>query len=222
MIWGACVAAGAKAYDLFGSGAKAESMAIHVAQKLLESFRFQNSTTNCVDITDLDEQSSTKQMLTHFLLRGGTIHCLRMATKYAPVAFDDINSVLSEEPPDVPARPVSCAAELARKMGASEKHAVMAAGLAGGIGLNGGACGALGAAIWISSLNSIEGDGNKIDFKNPEAMEILDRFAQSTEYEFECSKIGGRIFENVQDHADYLRSGGCSNVLESLANDERM
>jgi hypothetical protein len=38
---------------------------------------------------------------------------------------------------------------IARKMGESDMHAVMASGFAGGIGLCGGACGALGAA-WIS------------------------------------------------------------------------
>ena len=38
-------------------------------------------------------------------------------------------------------------------MGVSEMHTVMAAGLAGGIGLSGGACGALGAAIWINGMN---------------------------------------------------------------------
>ena len=37
-------------------------------------------------------------------------------------------------------------------MGESDIHAVMASGLAGGIGLCGGACGALGAAIWILGM----------------------------------------------------------------------
>ena len=43
-------------------------------------------------------------------------------------------------------------AMVVKKIGASKIHAIMAAGLAGGIGFGGGACGALGTAIWIDSL----------------------------------------------------------------------
>ena len=39
----------------------------------------------------------------------------------------------------------------------------MAAGLAGGIGLSGGACGALGAAIWILGMNHNIKEGKKLD-----------------------------------------------------------
>jgi hypothetical protein len=107
---------------------------------------------------------------------------------------------------------------LAQKMGASEMHTVMAAGFAGGIGLSGGACGALGAAIWIDGMNnSKEGDRN-LDFsKNPIALATIDRYLESADYEFECSKIVGRRFENVADHAGYLRAGGCSKIIEALA-----
>jgi hypothetical protein len=50
-------------------------------------------------------------------------------------------------PVEAPAQPVSCAALLAHKMGLSDLQATMAAGFAGGIGLSGGACGALGVAM---------------------------------------------------------------------------
>ncbi len=103
---------------------------------------------------------------------------------------------------------------LAQKMGASDMHTVMAAGFAGGIGLSGGACGALGAAIWIIGMKERVG---KIDFKNPIAVDAIDRFVKCTDSEFECSKIVGRRFENVGDHAGYLRDGGCSEIIEVLA-----
>jgi hypothetical protein len=70
-----------------------------------------------------------------------------MAARYAPVALREIDAALSDPTVEAPHGPLSCAAVLARKMGAVDQHAVMAAGLAGGIGLSGGACGALGAAV---------------------------------------------------------------------------
>jgi len=87
----------------------------------------------------------------------------------------------------------------------------------GGIGLCGGACGALGAAIWIIGMNSSKEGVGKIDFKNPRALDAIDRFLKCTDFEFECSEIVGRRFENIDDHAGYLRDGGCSKIIEVLA-----
>jgi hypothetical protein len=219
MIWGAALAAGAQAFRLHGPGAKAETAAIMAAQQLVEAFRASNKseTIDCVDITDLDKTSSVKDMVMFFLVKGGTIGCFRMAARYAPVAFDQINTVFSETDFQVPPLPVSCAAVLAQKMGASELQMVMASGFAGGIGLSGGACGALGAAIWLTNMDSIiEGD-TKLDFNNPKASELVDRFIENADYEFECSQIVGHKFENINDHAAYIANGGCSEIIEVLA-----
>lgn len=217
MIWGAIVAAGAQAYQLHGPGPKAETEAVNAAQKIVESFRTQNNHINCLEITELDKSSSTMDMIVYFLIKGGTIGCLRRAAKYAPAAFSEINTALSEESEDVPSPPVSCSAMLAQKMGLSEMHTIMVAGLAGGIGLCGGACGALGAAIWIMTMNSSKKGKGKIDFKDPRALEMIDRFLKCTDYKFECSEIVGRKFENINDHAAYLRDGGCSEIIDLLA-----
>ena len=48
-------------------------------------------------------------------------------------------------------------------------------------------------------------------------LEIIERFIKCTDYKFECSEIVGRKFENVHDHADYLRNGGCSEIINVLA-----
>jgi hypothetical protein len=217
MIWGATLAAGAQAYRVHGPGPRAEASAIMAAQRLVESFRSLNSCINCLEITDIDKSSSNLQMITYFLLKGGSIGCFRMAAKYAPEAFSSINAALSDDSIEAPTPPVSCAALLARKMGLSDRHTVMAAGLAGGIGLCGGACGALGAAIWISTMNSAKKGDGKIDYRSPRAMDLIESFLECTNYEFECSAIVGRKFENISDHADYLRDGGCSNIIEVLA-----
>ncbi|MFC2068296.1 C-GCAxxG-C-C family (seleno)protein [Chloroflexota bacterium] len=102
-------------------------------------------------------------------------------------------------------------------MGVSDMHRVMAAGFAGGIGLSGGACGALGATIWINEMNSRkEGDGLKVSYSR--ASDTIDRFLKSSaDFKFECSEIVGRKFENISDHAGYLRDGGCSEIIKVLA-----
>ena len=215
MIWGATLAAGAQAYRLFGPGPQAETQAIRAAQKLVGSFHASKNTINCFEITDNRMQTSTQ--ILKFLLKGGPIGCFRMAARYAPEALSDINAAFSETHFEPPSPPVSCSALLAKKLGVSDMHVVMAAGLAGGIGLCGGACGALGAAIWITGINSIKEDNGKIDFKNPKALDVIEKFIKCTNYSFECSKIVGRRFENIVDHADYLKEGGCSKIIEVLA-----
>ncbi len=224
MLWGATLAAGAEAYRRYGAGPKAEAAAVRAAQRLVESFRDLNKNINCLEITDIDRTSSTMKMITYFLIKGGTIGCFRRAAQYAPVAYKEINTALSETPAkEESCQPASCAAMLAKKMGLSDKHTVMAAGLAGGIGLSGGACGALGAAVWIMGIKVIEERGvdNLWSDKeyNKKLNNLIDRFLKKSGYTFECDEIVGRKFETVEDHADHLRAGGCAEILDELAQD---
>jgi len=151
-----------------------------------------------------------------YLVKGGPIRCFSMTAGYASAAFREINATLSEKPGEALSCPLSCTAVLAQKMGLSEMQTVMAAGLAGGIGLSGGGCGALGAAIWITSLHDGK-DGSGFAYNNPKASAVIERFLESSDYEFECSKITGRKFENVADHARFLQGGGCTEIIEALA-----
>jgi len=225
MLWGAALAAGAQAYRLFGPGPQAETAAIVAAQRLVESFRARNKYIDCSDIAEMDWKTSSKllrlKQTSKFFLRGGPIGCFRMAARYASVAFDEINTSLSEGHIEAPATPASCAAMLARKMGASDMHMAMAAGFAGGIGLSGGACGALGAALWVIAMNCLEeGAGDNVwkskAFQS-KAGDTIDRFLRSADFKFECSEIVGRRFESIGDHSGYLCDGGCSKIIEVLA-----
>jgi hypothetical protein len=155
MIWGATLAAGAEAHRRFGAGPQAEVMATLAAARVASSFRAQNGATDCQDITGLNIKSTPLQMTVYFLLKGGTISCFRVSGRYAPLALAEIEAAFADARIKPPAAPVSCAAALARRLGASEPHAIMAAGLAGGIGLSGGGCGALGAAIWLGGVNTL-------------------------------------------------------------------
>ena len=89
--------------------------------------------------------------------------------------------------------------------------------LAGGIGLSGGACGALGAAIWLIGLKSSEAGDGKISFNDPAASAVIEKFLESSDHEFECAKIVGRKFEDAADHAAYVGAGGCAKIIEALA-----
>ncbi len=221
MLWGAALAAGAQAYRLHGPGPQAETEAVRVSQRMVESFRSRNKQINCFEITEMNwKGASSRQLMSRvlkFFLKGGPIVCFSMSAHYARTASSEIARLNSSTPGEAPGSPASCAAILARKMGASDLHAVMAAGLAGGIGLSGGACGALGAAVWIIGMDSGTGETNGIGYDNPNAQAAVERFLESSDYEFECSRIVGRKFESVASHADYLRSGGCSKIIEALA-----
>jgi hypothetical protein len=225
MIWGATLAAGAQAYRLLGPGPQAETATIIAAQRIVDSFRARYKHINCFEITEVDFKPSSKrrlllQIFKFFIKKGGPIGCFSMAAGYAPVAFSEINDAFYEDHIEAPSPPVSCAALLAQKMGVSDMHTVMAAGFAGGVGLSGGACGALGAAIWITGMKCLE-EGVDDNIWNSEvfqskAEDTIDRFMNSADFEFECSEIVGRRFENIDDHASYLRDGGCSRIIEAL------
>ncbi len=221
MVWGAALAAGARAYQLLGPGPQAEAEALAASQKLVAAFRARHKSINCGDITEVEMQGSSRgrmlmQVAKFMFTKGGPLACFSMAAGFAKVAQREINTAYAEKPAaTAPATAISCASVLVRKLGATDAQAVMAAGLAGGIGLSGGACGALGAAIWMLSLRNPQAPSAALSF--PAAQAALERFLQSTDYEFECAKIVGRTFENVADHAAYVAGGGCAKVIEALA-----
>jgi len=110
MLWGAALAAGAQAHRIFGSGPKAQTAALLASQKTLESFRTRTKNEiNCLEITDMNFQGDNvgRQVL-KFLFKGGPINCFSMAAKYAPLAFNAINSSLTEEDITAATPPVSC------------------------------------------------------------------------------------------------------------------
>jgi putative redox-active protein with C_GCAxxG_C_C motif len=216
MTWGAALAAGAQAHRLLGPGPRAEAAAIVAAARLVEAFRAQNGHVDCVDITEIDRSSSALEMFTYFAIKGGSVGCARRAARFMPAAIDAIDAALSEEETELLAGPVSCSAVLARRMGASDARATIAAGLAGGIGLCGGACGALGTAVWLQALGSLEAGAAKVDYKSPAAEGLIERFLKCTGYEFECAAIVGRRFEGVADHARHVCSGGCAKLIDAL------
>lgn len=215
-LWGAALAAGAEAYQQFGPGPRAEAAAVVAAQRLADSFQTSYKSINCSDVIELDWKNAEGRQVLKFFLKGGPVRCFAMTAGYARATRREIDASFADDQFDAPEPPVSCAALLAHTMGADDKHAAMAAGLAGGIGLSGGACGALGAAVWLIEMARVA-EGGQVEFNSAEASEAIDRFVQSTDGEFECAKIVGRKFVDVHDHASYLCAGGCAKIIEALA-----
>jgi hypothetical protein len=171
---------------------------------------------DCYEITELDMQNS-KGFL-KFLVKGGPIGCFRMAAGYAKEVRRGIDAAMAEEQPEAPSTPVSCASIVAQKMGASDMHTVMTAGFAGGIGLSGGACGALGTAIWLTAMNQpVEMDG--FSYSGTWVDDLIQSYLESADYEFECAEVVGRKFEDIGDHANYICNGGCSKIIEALGSE---
>ena len=210
MVWGSALAAGAEAHRRFGAGHRAEAAALRAASRIADSFRARNGAVDCFDLTGTDFGSRAQSW--RYVLTGKPVGCIRMAARYAPVALAEIRQALDAEPADAPAPPVSCSALVARRLGASDLHAVMAAGPARGGGLSGGGCGALGAAVWLDAAGG--GDRKAVEAR---ANRIVERFLDASGHAFECSEIVGRRFADVADHAAHLRGGGCASLLAVLA-----
>lgn len=75
----------------------------------------------------------------------------------------------------------------------------------------------MGAAIWILGMKIRKEESGKTGYKDPRTQGVIDRFMKQTDCEFDCSEIVGRKFKDVDDHAAYLRDGGCSELIEVLA-----
>lgn len=220
-IWGAALAAGARVHQKIGDGPEAETRTLLTAQKLVESFKDTSGEVNCHEITTLNKDSTNMDMVKYFLLKGGSVGCFRLASHYAPKAYDAIEETLGQESVSVSEQPLSCTALLAKNMGAQERHQTMASGLAGGIGLCGEACGALGTAVWIHAMK-LKREDPETDLWKDEKFgtqfeALVETFLEASDYEFECQDIVGRKFESVEDHAKYLQAGGCSKIIDALS-----
>jgi hypothetical protein len=220
MIWGSTLAAGAEAYRRYKDTDTAVSKTFLTSQKLVSSLKKRAGSINCRNIigTDISDKLSTAKMMLKSLPGGfDNMICMNLAEKWAPEAIDTVKSGLTDDQRRMISQPKSCACEVAKMMGAGTEEMVTVAGLAGGIGLSGEGCGALGAAIYLNTLDWCRENPGKSGYKNPGSKKILDAFLKKTDGEFLCRKISGEKFESVDDHTDYIDDGGCSKMINILA-----
>lgn len=215
-LWGAAFAAGARACELYGAGPAARAATLRVSEVLAARFAGGYPSVNCSDMTGLEWKTTDGKAIAKYIILGGPVKCFSMTARFAQVARKELDAAFAARQPEPPPGPISCASLLAEKLGASEERAVMVAGLAGGIGLSGEACGALGAALWFMSLRKQE-QGGAVEFTGPAVDAVIERFLSEIEGGFECASIVGRKFRDTDDHASYVAGGGCARIIEALA-----
>jgi C_GCAxxG_C_C family probable redox protein len=214
-LWGAAMAVGAEAHHRTDSGDKAIGLAMKATEKIVESFRKRAGTTECYDITDTSWLRAGD--IAKYFVKGKMVTCFKLADKWAPEAIQAAKEGLDQDITDLPEKPMSCASEVVRKMGGSEKEMSIAAGLAGGIGMSGSGCGALAAAIWKNTIEWCRDNPGKSGYNNPRANQTMDTFLKTTDYELECSKICGRAFNIIDEHTSFIKNGGCKEIIDKLA-----
>ena len=215
MLWGAALAVGAESFRRSDDRGKAIGIAITATQHLMESFLKMAKSVDCRDITNAD--FSSKLSMAKYFFSGKFISCFKLAEKWAPEAVRSATEGLSHEQTDLPQPPISCASEVAGKMGASDEEMVMVAGFAGGLGLSGNACGALSAAIWMNTLAFCRKQPGKSAYKNPNAKIILKAFDGATDNKILCHEISGQWFKTIADHTEFIKNGGCDKLIDVLA-----
>ncbi len=215
MLWGSSLAVGAESFRRSDDHGQAIDMAITATQHLMESFSNMAKSVDCKDITNAD--FSSKLSMAKYLFSGKFISCFKLADRWAPEAVQSANEGLSHRQTDLPKQPISCASEVAKKMGASDEEMVMVSGFAGGLGLSGNACGALAATIWMNTLARCKKNNGKSVYPDPNAKKILKGFYDATDDKILCHKISKQSFKTIDEHTRFIKNGGCDKLINLLA-----
>jgi len=222
MIWGTALAVGAESYRRNEHKDNAMAIAVTATQEIVKSFKDRSKTVSCREITGCDLDSvfgMVKFMLKTYIKGMKNSTCFNLAEQWAPEAIEAASEGLENEI-ELHQKPVSCASEVLRRMGATEEETVMASGFAGGLGLSGGGCGALSAAIWWKTLAWCKEHPGKNPpyFNNPDAKKVLEAFKEETNDEFSCAHISGTSFKSIDDHSTFIKKGGCARLMATLVN----
>jgi hypothetical protein len=220
MLWGASLAASAEVFRRTNGGSNAIEIAIDATKLLAESFKNSASSINCREITGFDLSKNIdmiKYMLKYIFLFDRK--CVNLAEKWIPEAIQSIIDNIPIENSGSEKKAASCASEMAKLMGVSDEEIFMVAGFAGGLGLTGNACGALSAAVWLNNLSWCKKNPDKTPpyFKNSIAKEIIKIFKNKTNSEIVCNKICKRSFRTIDEHTEFIKNGGCAELLSILA-----
>jgi hypothetical protein len=236
MLWGVALAAGIRAADRFESPAARQAAGLHATRTTLDEHVEDGNPVDCSEITGFPRW--TRWTLFRYALSEKPKVCEAYMAAWGRRFHETIDRALDtfdgEACGGEPLR--NCACEAMRRVGEViefevEGYATIPSGLAGGLGLRGNACGALGAAILTqclqhytrseaprdSMLRSVlqEVTGIGAGYRKPSErllQSFQDRYGALT-----CAEITGRRFESLQDHAEFLESGGCGELLEALA-----
>jgi hypothetical protein len=217
MLWGAAAAAGGEAFRRHAEPGRAVGMAMAASQRIVESFVKTAGSADCREITGCSWMSPLG--IAKYFLTARIFTCFNLMARWAPEAIAAAREGLSGAGSGLPGQALSCASEAAKKMGASDEEMAWVAGFAGGIGLSGNACGALGAVLWMKTLAWCRQHPGKIPpfLSDPFTQGTMKAFDEATGCEMLCHKITGRRFNSVAEHTEFIRNGGCESLIGLLA-----
>ena len=222
MLWGSALAIGAESFRINNDLDKAVAVSISATKQVMESFEETAGTVNCYNVTGyhLDNYWGLFRYMVKTMLKGmENSKCFNLAEEWAPEAVRTAIEGLIKKQPKYNQQPLSCATEVAKRMGATDEESVMIAGFAGGMGLSGNACGALGAAIWMKTLRWCKENPGKTPpyLNNPALKKLLNSFKQETGSKIRCKDITNQTFETLDDHTNHIKKGGCKELIDFLA-----
>jgi hypothetical protein len=222
MLWGSSLAVGTESYRRYSDINMAMASTIKITGMLMESFVKRTESVNCSDVSPVDftRKGGMAKFMLNMALQGGLKNtaCFDLAENWAPEAIQVATRGFSEAP-NTPSECLSCASEVVQKMGGTKEEISTVAGLAGGMGLKGHACGALGAAIWMCALTWCkQHPGEKAAMTNNEnTARLFEAFNKETNSEILCRQIAGKSFVTIDDHTAYIKNGGCQKLIDTLA-----
>jgi hypothetical protein len=214
LLFGSALAVGKESYRRYEDRDQAVTMAILASKNVSDAFKESAGSVNCREITETDF-SKKLQFARYMVFKARA--CFNLADLWTQDAIRSAKEGLALPSPDLKDRPLSCASEVAKKMGASEEETIIVSGLAGGIGLTGEACGALSAAIWLRSLQWCRENPGKGSYNNPYASNMLFTFDDAAGSKYLCREICGRTFRSIDEHTEYIKNGGCARLIGTIA-----
>jgi len=214
-LWGAALAAGAESFRRSADRGRAVALAMVATQGLVDSFTKRTGTVSCREITRCNWMNPFS--IAKYFVTGGIPLCFNLVDQWAPEAFAAADEALSRAAAGPLPAAISCATEVATRMGAGDEEAVTVAGFAGGLGLSGDGCGALAAAIWVKSLAWCREKPKNRNLSNPHAKRLMKAFTSETGGEMLCQKICSQRFKTAAGHTAFMKSGGCEKLISALA-----
>jgi hypothetical protein len=227
IFWGAALAAGVRAQKGKAPGC---SGVLAAAKALIEAYGSTGGSMQCGELTGMQRWSFPR-----YMLQGNIGRCGNQIAYWAPRFHEVIDSALSSAGGhETPGDGANCACADMKAVGRAigfdvAPYAAVPAGLAGGLGLSGNACGALAAAIFTvclkyfvsrdkprhSMLRSLmQGFGRGVSWMDSsrninEGFKL--RFGSKS-----CADIAHRKFGSAEELAEFVNNGGCREVIDAV------
>jgi hypothetical protein len=178
-------------------------------------------TPNCKEMTCCDFSSPfglVKYLIMNVTKGLTNSVCFNVAEQWIPEAARLVQNEIAKEQKNPTDKASSCASQVVILLGGNDEEAATVAGFAGGLGLSGNACGALAAAVWFNLLSWCRENPGKTPsyFSNKIVKRILKKFFELTENKIVCADICGRTFKTVDEHTEFVKKGGCVEIINAL------